>query len=175
MKTIVTISGSLRKGSYNTALINEFEKQISKSAKIIRLDISDFPMYNEDIETKMPKNIVEAKKAIESGSAVVIATPEYNRSIPGVLKNAIDWISRPYGKNSFAKKPVYIMGASVGSISTALAHYHLTQILLHLDAIIHGQPEIFVGNAGEKIDAKGNIKDKHTKEIISKLVELVLA
>jgi chromate reductase len=171
MKTIVTISGSLRKGSYNTALINEFEKQIDKSAKIIRLNISDFPMYNEDIESKMPKIVSDAKKKIDSAHAVVIATPEYNRSIPGVLKNAIDWVSRPYGKNSFEKKPVYIMGATVGHIGTALAHYHLTQILLHLDAIITGQPEIFVGNAGEKINSKGIVTDEYTKKMIASIVK----
>jgi chromate reductase len=115
--------------------------------------------------------INDAKKKIDTAHAVVIATPEYNRSIPGVLKNAIDWVSRPYGKNSFEKKPVYIMGATVGHIGTALAHYHLTQILLHLDAIITGQPEIFVGNAGEKINSKGIVTDEYTKKMIASIVK----
>ncbi len=108
------------------------------------------------------------KDKIEAADAIIIATPEYNRSIPGVLKNAIDWASRPWGENSFAGKPVLTLGVSVGKIGTAVAQSHLRQILAYLDTRLVGQPEVYIGPAQEVFDAEGSLIDAGTRDLLSK-------
>ena len=123
----------------------------------------------------MPKRVKEFKTKIKAADAILIATPEYNYSVPGVLKNAIDWASRPYGDNSFEDKPVAIMGASIGRIGTARAQYHLRQTCVFLNMHPVNKPEVFVRFAHEKIDENGNVKDKETRKIISELLESLIA
>lgn len=171
---IIAISGSLRKGSYNTVLLHAMKLLAPKDMQVEIADIANFPIYNQDDETKFPTVVQVLKDKIEKADGIIIATPEYNRSIPGVLKNAIDWISRPYGKNSFAKKPVVIAGVTVGKMGTALAQSHLRQIMMHLDANVIGQPELYFDPAQEIFSAEGvDIIDDKTKELLTKSLSIL--
>ncbi|HVB19906.1 MAG TPA: NADPH-dependent FMN reductase [Candidatus Paceibacterota bacterium] len=168
---IIAISGSLRKDSFNTALLRNFKALAPTGMKIEIADISALPLYNGDAEASFPAPVRALKDTIAAADGIIIATPEYNRSIPGVLKNVIDWVSRPYGQNSFAKKPVLVAGISAGNIGTAVAQSHLKQILLYLDAEIIGQPELYLGPAQSLFDGEGIIKDGSTKELLVKALE----
>src|ERR1700744_5708564 len=125
---IVAISGSLRKGSYNTMLVRAFQAVASEGFAIELLPIGDLPLYNQDDEAAFPAAAQALKDKILAADGIIIATPEYNRSLPGVLKNAIDWASRPYGKNAFAGKTVLVAGVSGGKIGTALAQSDLKEV-----------------------------------------------
>jgi chromate reductase len=165
---ILGIIGSLRKNSHNRSLMNAFVAQKPEGVEIELADISTLPFYNEDAESELLSGAPQTLKTqVETADVVIIATPEYNRSVPGVLKNAIDWLSRPYGKNSFSGKKVLVVGASVGPIGTAMAQYDLKKMLLHGNAEIFGQPEFFLGTAGDKFDANGVLTDENTKEHIA--------
>lgn len=165
---IVAISGSLRKGSYNTMLVRALQALAPENMKIEIVEIGNLPLFNQDDEANMPEAAQELKRKVESADGVIIATPEYNRSIPGGLNNAIDWASRPYGRNSFARKPVLTMGVSGGKIGTAVAQSHLRHILLYLNADLIGQPELYFGPASELFDAEGNLTQESTKELLKK-------
>jgi chromate reductase len=165
---IIAISGSLRKDSFNTALLRNLQSLAPEGMTITVADISAIPLYNQDDEATFPAPSQAFKDAIAGADGVIIATPEYNRSIPGVLNNAIDWASRPYGKNSFDGKTVLTMGVSVGKIGTAVAQSHLRHILLYLNANVIGQPELYLGPANELFDAEGNITNDSTKELLTK-------
>lgn len=167
---IIAISGSLRKDSVNTALARALQALAPADMKITIADIGTLPLYDQDNETAYPAAAQALKDMIDAADGVIIATPEYNRSISGVLKNAIDWLSRPYGANSFARKPVLVAGVSIGKIGTAVAQSHLRQILLHLDADVIGQPELYLTQS-ELFDAKGNIASASTKELLVKALE----
>jgi chromate reductase len=153
---VLGIVGSLRAGSYNRALMNAFDSLKPEGTTMEIADIGTLPFYNEDTEAQFPEAGTKLKTQIENADLIIIiATPEYNRSVPGVLKNAIDWVSRPYGKNSFNGKKVLVVGASVGPTGVAIAQYDLKKILLHGNAQIFGQPEFFLGLAGSKFDEAG--------------------
>jgi chromate reductase len=175
MKTFIAFSGSLRKDSFNTNVLKAAQGLVADGTKIEIMDISTFPLFNQDEEGNYPPQVKEVKDKVLAADGIIFATPEYNRSVPGVLKNAIDWISRPYGTNPFAGKPTLIMSASGGSISGALANYHLKQIMLYLDANILGQPEFFLSGAQDKFDASGKLTDESTKEHIKKALEALNA
>lgn len=170
-KKIIAISGSIRKESFNTRLLKSVQTLAPESINIEIFDISNFPLYNQDLETNFPSVAQELKDKIATSDGVIFATPEYNRSVSGVLKNAIDWISRPYGKNSFAGKKALVLGASMGQIGTAVAQSHLKQILLYLDMQVIGQPEFYLSTAQDKFDASGNLTDENTKKHIVKALE----
>lgn len=165
---IVAISGSLRKDSFNTQLIHALKDLAPAGMTIEQLEIGGLPLYNTDLEAAFPAEAKALKTAIEGADGVIFATPEYNRSIPGVLKNAIDWASRPWGQNSFAGKAVLIMGVSVGKLGTALAQEHLKNIMLYLDGKVVGQPEIYLGPTQGVFDETGKIVEESTKELLSK-------
>lgn len=156
-KKIAVIVGSIRKESFNRKLATGLIKLASDSMKFEILEISQLSMYNQDLDNSPPSDWVEFRKKIKGYDAVVFVTPEYNRSIPGVLKNAIDIGSRPYGQSVWAGKPAGVMGVSVGAIGTALAQQHLRNMLAYLDMPTLGQPEIFVHYNDGLIDANGNI------------------
>ena len=164
MKTFIAISGSLRKDSFNTKLLNALKSLAAEGVMIDIVDISAIPMYDQDKEVSFPQTAQDLKNKIRLADGVIFATPEYNRSIPGVLKNTIDWVSRPYGDNAFDGKKVLVLGASIGPISTALAQYHLKQIMLYLNTHVVGQPEFFMGPVGDKFDAEGNLVDESTRQ-----------
>lgn len=123
-------------------------------------------MYNQDLETNFPEEVTALKEKIRAADGIIIATPEYNRSITPVLKNGVDWTSRPYGDNAWKGKPVFVIGASVGPIAAALAQHELKKIMTYLDARVMGQPEFYCGNAGTKFDEAGNLIDEDTKKFI---------
>ena len=168
---ILGFAGSLRKGSYNKMALNAATKLAPDDVKIEVFDLKDIPPFNQDLEQYPPERVREFKKKIREADAILIATPEYNYSIPGVLKNAIDWTSRPYGDNVFEGKPVAIMGASIGNIGTARAQYHLRQCFVFLDMYPINQPEVMIGFAQEKFDKNGNLTDEHAKDRIKELLQ----
>lgn len=174
MKKYIAISGSLRANSFNTSLLKAAQELAPVGVEIEIANISLLPLYNSDLETEFPSAAQELKDIIEKSDGVIISTPEYNRSIPGVLKNAIDWASRPWGKNSFAGKPVLILGASVGAIGAAVAQSHLKQIMVYLDGHVIGQPELYIGNAHDKVSVEGVLTDEATREHIKKALEVLV-
>lgn len=148
MTKLAVFVGSLRENSSNGMLAKALESA-APEVTFTYIDIR-FPLYNEDIEAVgVPPEVQSAKEIVEVADGVLFITPEYNRSVPGVLKNAIDWISRPYGQSSFAGKPVGIVGSSVGPVGTAVAQSELRHIMLFQNAKVMGQPEIYVANAND--------------------------
>ena len=144
MTQIAVILGSLRRDSYNRRLAQALEKLAPQDFQFQYLDIGQLPLYNQDDDKQQAASVVQFKQAISDSQALLFVTPEYNRSIPGVLKNALDHASRPYGKNVWAGKPAGVLGASIGAIGTALAQQHLRNILAYLDAPTPGQPEVIL-------------------------------
>ena len=167
---ILGIAGSLRKASFNKTALREAQKLVPAGASldIFELD-GNLPGFNQDDEKNPPANIVELKAKIRAADAILFVTPEYNYSIPGALKNAIDWASRPYGDSAWTGKPVAVMGAATGAIGTARAQYHLRQCFVFLDMDPVNQPEVMI-NAGKSFDQQGNLTDQQTKELIGKLL-----
>jgi len=169
---ILGIGGTLRKGSYSRALLLEAQKLAPEGIVIELTDIGDFPLYNPDIV--LPDNVQKFKKDIEEADAVLFSTAEYNYSIPGSLKNAIDWASRPYGNNSWEEKPAAIMSESMGMLGGIKAQLHLRQIMLAINVYFLNRPEVIVPNVKEKFDDEGNLIDEHTKEKIKELLEALI-
>jgi chromate reductase, NAD(P)H dehydrogenase (quinone) len=167
---ILGIAGSLRHGSYNRAALRAAQQLVPDGATIEIFELDGIPGFNQDEEQNPPAKVVELKKRIREADAVLIVTPEYNYSVPGVLKNAIDWASRPYGDSAWNGKPAAIMGASVGTIGTARAQYHLRQMFVFLNMFPINQPEVMIGNAAERFDAEGNLTDEKTKDFIRQLL-----
>ena len=159
---LVAISGSLRKGSFNTMLLHAFKEHAPEGIKVEYLDISGLPVYNQDDEENFPAHITELKDKIKVADGVIISTPEYNRTVPGPLKNAVDWMSRPYGDNAWNEKPVFIASASGGAIGGALAAMNLRQAFVFLNARVPGQPEFYLGGATSKFDEYGKLIDEET-------------
>jgi chromate reductase len=168
---ILGFVGSLRKNSYNKALLRVAAEFVPKGAMLETFDLEGIPLFNQDFETQPPQRVKEFKAKIKAADALLIVTPEYNYSIPGVLKNAIDWASRPPTDNVFYGKPVAIMGASTGILGTARAQYHLRQSFVFLNMHPINSPEVFVTFAAQKFDENGNLKDEKTKQLIAKLLE----
>jgi chromate reductase len=138
-------------------------------------DLEGIPPYNQDLDQQPPPRVTELKARIRAADAILIATPEYNYSIPGVLKNAIDWASRPYGDNAFDGKPVALMGASVGQIATARAQYHLRQSLVFLNMYPINRPEVMVPFAEGKVDQTGRLIDETARQKIEELLKSLAA
>ena len=168
---ILGFAGSLRQGSYNKALLRAAAELLPDEARLEIFDLEGIPPFNQELESRMPEKVKEFKARIRAADAVLIATPEHNYSVPGVLKNAIDWASRPYGDNSFEGKPAAIMSASTGMLGGARAQYHLRQVLVFLDMHPVNRPEVFVTFAAQKIDEQGNLNDETTRKIIKQLLE----
>jgi len=168
---ILGFAGSLRKDSYNRSLLRATLELVPKDAEIEIFDLEGIPPFNQDLESQPSEKVREFKAKIRAADAILIATPEYNYSIPGVLKNAIDCASRPYGDNAFEHKPVAMMGASTGMMGTARAQYHLRQSFVFLTCFALNQPEVMVPFAQEKIDKDGRVTDPKTREKIRELIE----
>jgi chromate reductase len=163
---VLGISGSLRKGSYNTALLRVAVELAPPGMTIDVADIREIPLYDEDVRAKgLPQPVQALRDRIAASDAILFVTPEYNYSIPGVLKNAIDWASRPPAQ-PFADKPMAIMGASAGMGGTMRAQYHLRQVAVFLDMHPLNRPEVFVRSAGSFFDAEGKLADEPTRKII---------
>jgi chromate reductase len=172
---ILGFAGSLRKDSYNKSLLRAALELVPKDAELETFDLEGIPPFNQDLENQPAEKVKEFKAKIRAADAILIVTPEYNYSIPGVLKNAIDWASRPYGDNAFEHKPVAIMGASIGAMGTARAQYHLRQCFVFLTCFALNQPEVMVPFAQEKIDKDGKLTDQKIREKIKELLEGLVA
>ena len=173
---IVGLSGSLRKGSYNSAALRAAQALAPEGTVIEIAEIGDLPLYNDDVRAAgYPAPVERLRRQIAEADAILFVTPEYNYSIPGVLKNAIDWASRPYGDSAWEGKPVALMGASVGILGTARAQYHLRQVFVFLNMHAVNRPEVMIGNAAERFDEQGNLTDETTKKLIGQLLQNLMA
>jgi chromate reductase len=168
---ILGIAGSLRRDSYNRATLRAAIELAPEDASIDIFELDEIPGFNQDDEQNPPAKVVELKRRIREADAILFVTPEYNYSVPGVLKNAIDWASRPYGDSAWNGKPAAIMGASVGTIGTARAQYHLRQMMVFLNMFPVNQPEVMIGNATEQFDAQGNLTNDTAKQFIRQLLQ----
>jgi chromate reductase len=167
---ILGISGSLRKGSYNSAALRAASELLPEDVTMEIFDLSSIPIYNDDVrEQGYPATVQALREKIASADAVLIATPEYNYSVPGVLKNAIDWASRPPSQ-PFDGKPVGIMGASPGVLGTARAQYHLRQMFVFMNGMVLNRPEVMIGAANTKFDANGKLTDAVTRDFLQKFL-----
>lgn len=172
---ILGIAGSLRKASYNRAALRAAQKLAPQEATIETFELDGIPGFNQDEERNPPPRVVELKRRIREADAILFVTPEYNYSIPGVLKNAIDWASRPYGDSAWNGKPVAIMGASIGLFGTARAQYHLRQCFVFLNMYPVNQPEVMIGGAAQRFNERGELTDETSKELIRKLLAELMA
>lgn len=172
---VAVLIGSLRKESFNKRLAKAIERLAGEKLAFDTVRIDDLALYNQDLDSDYPQAWTRLKKAIEAADAVLIVTPEYNRSIPGVLKNAIDIASRPWGTNSFAKKPAAVIGASIGAQGTAMAQAHVDNVMLYLDTLLMPQPEVYLKADDELLDAQGNIGNDSTREFLQKFVDAFIA
>lgn len=168
---VAVLVGSLRKASINRRLARAVEKLMPDGFEFEYVGIDPLPLYNQDFDENYPTEGRRLKQQIEAADALLFVTPEYNRSIPGVLKNALDIASRPWGTNSFAGKPGAIIGASIGATGSALAQQHLRNVLAYLDVPALAQPEVFVQFKDDKlIDADGNVSNEGTQKFLQSFV-----
>jgi chromate reductase len=165
--TVAAFCGSLRKESYTLKLVKAFQTAVPEGIAFSIVEIGQLPLLNEDLEAKLPQAVIELHGKIERANAILLATPEYNRSYSPVLKNALDWGSRPAGKNKWAKKPVGIVGCTPYALGAFGAVHHLRQVLTYLDMPPMQQPEFYLAKAAEKFDTEGNLTDEYTKEKIA--------
>ena len=167
---ILGISGSLRKQSLNTAALRACGELLPPGVTMSIVDLAPIPLYNEDLRVQgLPEPVQHLREQIRAADALVIATPEYNFSIPGVLKNAIDWASRPPDQ-PFDGKPIAIIGATPGSLGTSRAQYHLRQVFVYLNGHLLNRPEVFISGAPNKFDADGRLTDAATSENLGKML-----
>ena len=166
--------GSLRKDSYNKSLLRTAGEMMPENVEFEMADISALPLYNNDLLENMPEVARELKAKIKGADAILIATPEYNYSFSGVLKNAIDWASRPMTENSFDGKPLAIMSASIGLLGGARAQYQLRQVFVALNTKTLNRPEIMVNFAAKKFDEVGKLIDEETRDKVQELVKTLI-
>ncbi|SHK28654.1 NAD(P)H-dependent FMN reductase [Roseomonas rosea] len=169
---ILGLSGSLRRGSHNSAALRAAAELAPEGVRVTIFEgLRDIPPYDDDLRTGSgyPSSVEAFRQAVREADAVLIATPEYNYSIPGVLKNAIDWASRP-PEQPFDNKPIGIMGASQGLLGTARAQYDLRKMCVFLNAYPLNKPEVFIAQSGGKVDAAGRLTDEATRGFIAQLV-----
>ena len=173
MVALLGICGSLRKSSVNQSLLDAIRDVLPPSARMSMFDDLDLPIFNSDLED--PPGIVRLKAAIAEADGVVFGVPEYNYSIPGGLKNALDWVSRPPESSPLRGKPVGIVGAASGMSGTIRAQTHLRQILLYSDSPCLSQPEVLIPRAHERFDAQGRLTDESTRKLLEKFGAAMVA
>jgi len=171
MHQVVVIVGSLRKESINRKLALALDKLNHPNIKLILAKIDDIPLYNQDLDANLPASVVRLKKEVAEAAAVLFVTPEYNRGIPGVLKNIVDWGTRPYGQNVWADKTVGIIGTSPSSVGTAVAQDHLRSIMVMLGANVLGTPEVYLVQNDKLIDNEFNITVEATKTFLQSYLD----
>ena len=169
---IIAFSGSLRKKSYNTALLRAAQKSAPEGMQIEILEIGTLPLFNQDLEERnFPEEVRPLRERIDRADGVLIATPEFNRTPPGPLKNFIDWSSRPESEPlPWDGKPVGVLGASTGARGASFAQYDIRRVLAYFNARVMGQPEFYLGNADKKFDESGVLVDDRTKESLKKFL-----
>jgi len=169
--SILGFAGSLRKDSFNKSLLRAAKELLPGDVELEIFDLEGIFPFNQDLENQPSERLKEFKAKIKAADGILIATPEYNYSVPGVLKNAIDAASRPYGDNPFDGKPAAIMGASIGMLGTARAQYHLRQTMVFLNMHPLNRPEVMVPFADKQFDEKGRLMDEHTRSKVKELLE----
>jgi chromate reductase len=172
---ILGIPGSLRRASFNRLALDAAQWLLPEGAKLEIFGLEGIPPYNQDLERQPPSRVVELKAQVRAADAILFATPEYNYSVPGVLKNAIDWASRPYGDSAWQGKPVAVMGASVGMLGSARAQYHLRQSFVFLNMYPVNQPEVLIAHAAQRFNERGELTDETSRELIRKLLAELVA
>ena len=168
---IAVLVGSLRKDSFNRRLARAVEKLMPDGFAFEHLPIGELPLYSQDFDDNYPEPASRFKHSVEAADALLFVTPEYNRSIPGVLKNALDIGSRPWGTNSFAGKPAAVIGTSIGSTGTAMAQQHLRNVLAYLDTTMLAQPEVFIHFKEDLIEPDGKIGNEGTQKLLQKFAD----
>ncbi|SJZ58323.1 NADPH-dependent FMN reductase [Consotaella salsifontis] len=172
MKTVAVINGSLRRESINRRFAESIGKLAADRLRFQFVEIGDLPLYNDDLwQPEPPESVQRLKREIEAADAVLFVTPEYNRSFTPAIKNAIDWGTRPYGKNSWATKPAAIIGTSPGALGASAAQNALKGLVTVCDMVLMGQPEIYFAYKPELFDAEGNITDESTKAFLGTWVD----
>ncbi|HEV7619837.1 MAG TPA: NAD(P)H-dependent oxidoreductase [Burkholderiaceae bacterium] len=170
-KNVAIFVGSLRKESLNRKLANALIKMAPKTLKMEIVEIGHLPLFNQDFEADPPQAVRDFKQRVEAADAVLFITPEYNRSVPGALKNAIDVASRPYGKSAWNGKPGGVISVSPGGVGGFGANHHLRQSLVFLNVPTMQQPEAYIGGAATLFDDKGNIANDSTREFMQKFLQ----
>lgn len=168
---VAVVVGSLRRGSWNRALARAVISLAPADLSFEFAEIGELPLYSQDYDADFPEVAKRFKQSIEAADALLFVTPEYNRSIPGVLKNALDWGSRPWGANSWAGKPGAVLGTSPGATGTALSQQHLRNVLAYLDVATLGQPEMFIKHDPTRIDDEGKIVNEDTRKFLQGFVD----
>lgn len=171
---ILGIVGSLRKDSYNGFALKAAQELLPEGITLNIADLREIPVFNQDDELTPPAAVLEFKQKIVAADAILFATPEYNYSLPGGMKNAIDWASRPYGQSAWQGKTAAIMGVSIGNFGTARAQYDLRKILVALDMPVVVQLEVMIGNATERFDQNGRLTDERSRQLIKKLLSTLM-
>jgi len=173
--TILGIAGSLRKDSYNKGALRAAQELCPEGARLEIYDIAGLPLFNQDEERNPTPKVSEFKQKIRAADAILLVTPEYNYGVPGVMKNALDVASRPYGDNAWNGKPVALMSAAASIAGGIRAQYQVRQcfVFLNMDAVT--QPEVAIGNAQQRFDANGNLTDETSKKLIRQLLENLVA
>jgi chromate reductase len=172
---VLGFAGSLRRNSFNKALIRAALEVVPEGVTLEIFDLEGIPPLNQDMEMQPPQKVREFKQKIRAADAILISTPEYNYSVAGVLKNALDWASRPPGDNSWEGKPVAVMSASSGVLGGMRAQYHLRQCFVFLNMHPINRPEVWLGHAAEKIDTDGLLIDEETRKKIRELIQALAA
>ncbi|MEM5317366.1 NAD(P)H-dependent oxidoreductase [Paraburkholderia sp. JHI869] len=172
---IAVVVGSLRKDSFNRQLAHAVTSLAPADFTFEYLDIGVLPLYSQDYDADYPEVARRFKQQIEAADGLLFVTPEYNRSIPGGLKNALDWGSRPWGTNSWSGKPGAVLGTSPGATGTALSQQHLRNVLAYLDVAVLGQPEMFIKHDTSRINEKGEIVSEDTRKFLQGFVDKYVA
>jgi chromate reductase len=172
---VAVVVGSLRKESINRKLANELIRLAPPSLKLSIVEIRDIPLFNQDWETNPPRAVVDFKEAVGKAKAILFVTPEYNRSIPGVLKNAIDAGSRPYGQSAWTGKTAAILSASPSPMGGFGANHHLRQVLVSVGVTAMAQPEAYIGQADKLFNESGAFDNQRTREFLQKFIDAFAA
>lgn len=175
VKTVAVMIGSLRKESINRKYAKALEKLAGDRLQFHELHIGDLPHYNDDLWDNIPEPVARFKDRLNNSDAVLAVTPEYNRSYPGLIKNAIDWGTRPYGQNSWAAKPATVTGASPGSVGTAVAQAHLRSDLISVGAVVMTMPEAYIQWKPEAYGPDGSVTDELTRAFLQGFVDSFIA
>jgi len=169
-RRVAVFVGSLRKESFNRKMANAMQTLAPKSLALEIVEIGGLPLFNADFESNLPPPVVELKEKIRQCDAVLFVTPEYNRSVPGVLKNAIDCASRPYGDSAWGGKPGAVISVAPGAIGGFGANHHLRQSMVFLDVPMLQQPEAYIGNAAKLFGERGEIVNDSSREFVVKFL-----
>lgn len=169
--TLLGITGSLRRQSYNRALLMAAKELLPSSCKLDIVDLGDLPLFNEDNENPLPPSVHKLKKQVQEARGILLATPEYNFSMPGVLKNGLDWVSRPSGQSAWDGKLIGMMGASQGQMGTSRAQYHLRQVFVALNMRTFNRPEFMLPSCGDKFDPSGKLIDPNARDKLSRFLK----